>query len=140
MSETSHDQLHQPNALPGLVSLVASTGTLLCCALPALLVLVGLGAATASLLGSMPWLVVLSRNKGWVFGFAGILITLNGAYLYWLSPRLAARGTSCDLDEAQACYRAQRLSRRLFALSSLIYAVGVFVAFALGPILEWWSP
>jgi mercuric ion transport protein len=46
-----------------IVSLFASTGTLLCCALPALLVTLGLGAVVAGAVSSVPWLVPLSRNK-----------------------------------------------------------------------------
>ena len=49
------------------ISLFTSFGTLLCCALPSLLVLLGLGATVASFLSAVPWLVVLSRHKTWVF-------------------------------------------------------------------------
>jgi hypothetical protein len=49
------------------VSLFTSFGTLLCCALPSLLVLLGLGATVASFLTAVPWLVTLSRHKTWVF-------------------------------------------------------------------------
>lgn len=40
-----------------VLSLFASLGTLVCCALPSLFVLLGLGATLASLLSSAPWLV-----------------------------------------------------------------------------------
>jgi len=39
------------------LSLFTSLGTLLCCALPSLLVLFGLGATVASVLSEVPWLV-----------------------------------------------------------------------------------
>jgi len=45
------------------LSLFTSMGTLLCCALPSLLVLVGLGATVASVLSAAPWLVTLSGHK-----------------------------------------------------------------------------
>jgi mercuric ion transport protein len=51
----------------GYLSLFTSFGTLLCCALPSILVLVGLGATVASVLSSVPWLVTISRHKDWVF-------------------------------------------------------------------------
>jgi mercuric ion transport protein len=52
-------------------SLFTSLSTLLCCALPSLLVLLGLGATVASALSVLPWLVMLSRHKSWTFGVSG---------------------------------------------------------------------
>ena len=45
------------------VSLFASSSTLVCCALPALLVAVGAGAALSSLVSAVPQLVWLSEHK-----------------------------------------------------------------------------
>ena len=42
---------------------LASSGTLVCCALPALFVTVGAGAALSSLVSAVPQLVWLSENK-----------------------------------------------------------------------------
>ena len=53
------------------LSLFTSLGTLLCCALPSLLVLFGLGATVATVLSEVPWLVSLSHHKHWVFIVAG---------------------------------------------------------------------
>src|SRR5688572_11122802 len=55
------------------LSLFTSVGTLLCCALPSLLVLLGLGVTVASVLASAPWLATLSRHKSWVFGTSAVL-------------------------------------------------------------------
>ncbi len=55
------------------LSLFTSLSTLLCCALPSLLVLFGLGASVASFLSFAPWLVSLSRHKSWVFTISGAL-------------------------------------------------------------------
>jgi hypothetical protein len=51
------------SGLLSFLSLFTSFGTLLCCALPSLLVLLGLGATVASLLSAAPWLVSLSHHK-----------------------------------------------------------------------------
>src|SRR5262245_33783039 len=64
------------------LSLFTSFGTLLCCALPSLLVLLGLGATVASFLSAVPWLVTLSRHKTWVFAVSGVLIGSNLAFVY----------------------------------------------------------
>ncbi len=44
------------SALLSYFSLFTSFGTLLCCALPSLLVLFGLGASVVSMLSFLPWL------------------------------------------------------------------------------------
>ena len=46
-----------------VASLFASSSTLICCALPALLVALGAGAALSSLVSAVPQLVVLSEHK-----------------------------------------------------------------------------
>jgi mercuric ion transport protein len=114
-------------------SLFTSVGTLLCCALPSLLVLAGLGASVASTLSSLPWLVALSRHKHWTFSTSGALIALSFLNVYYFGPRL--RLNACDLQEDSACARATNLTKRLLWISAAIYAMGLFAAYALGPIL-----
>jgi hypothetical protein len=58
-------------------SLFTSSGTLVCCALPALLVALGAGAALSSLVSAVPALVVLSEYKEAVFIFAGVMHVLS---------------------------------------------------------------
>ena len=64
---TALTQASKRSALLSYFSLFTSVGTLLCCALPSLLVLFGLGASVASMLSFLPWLVTLSRHKQWTF-------------------------------------------------------------------------
>jgi mercuric ion transport protein len=122
-----------PSSLLSYFSLFSSVGTLLCCALPSLLVLAGLGASVASTLSSLPWLVTLSRHKNWIFAISGVLIGMSFLNMYYLAPRLRLR--ACSPDDPLACQDAGRLSNRLLWLSAAIYAVGFFSAYALGPIL-----
>lgn len=120
----------------GFLSLFTSCGTLICCALPSLLVLLGLGATVASFLSAAPWLVALSRHKDWVFAGSGTLIALNCAYVYALAPKL--RGDeACPVDEPTACGTADRVSRAVLWVSAAIYVVGFFTAYLLAPILVW---
>lgn len=119
-----------------IFSLFASLGTLVCCALPALLVLVGLGTSVASLLSAMPWLVTLSRHKALTFTVAGLLLAAAWAHRTMVAPRMAAREVGCPAEAAGACERASSVSRRLLRISTVLYAAGVFVAYALGPILR----
>src|SRR6185437_13518915 len=82
----------------GYLSLFTSVGTLLCCALPSLLVVLGLGATVASILSSVPWLVKFSHHKVWVFTTAGVLIALSFIQMYALSPRLRNNTVDCSPD------------------------------------------
>ena len=122
------------SAMLSYFSLFTSLSTLLCCALPSLLVLFGLGASVASILAFTPWLVTLSRHKAWTFSVSGTLIGVSFINLYYFVPRLKGGGV-CDVDDGSACRVASRVSKVLLWVSAGIYAVGFLVAYALGPIL-----
>ena len=124
---------NQRSRLLNYFSLFTSLSTLLCCALPSLLVLFGLGASVASMLSFMPWLVTLSRHKQWTFAISGVLIVLSFVNMYYISPRIRAKG--CSPDDPSACEEASNLSKALLWVSAGIYMIGIFVAYALGPIL-----
>ncbi len=123
------------DAVLGYLSLFTSVGTLLCCALPSLLVLLGLGATVASALSFLPWLVTLSHHKRVVFWVAGIMIALSFLYTYWWAPRLQRARTTCEENDP-ACGTASRLSRAMLWLAAGVYLTGFSVAYILGPILE----
>lgn len=124
------------SALLSYLSLFTSLGTLLCCALPSLLVLFGLGATVASFLTAVPWLVTLSPHKSWVFLISGLLIAVSFLYVYRIAPRLKAHGETCFIEDGQTpCDTATRLSRIALWVSAAIYAIGFFTAFVLGPLL-----
>jgi mercuric ion transport protein len=123
------------SAVLGYLSLFTSFGTLLCCALPSLLVLLGLGATVASVLSSIPWLVTLSRHKDWVFAVSGVMIAANFTYVYLVAPKLSGEGASCLPDQPGACEVASRAGRGVLWISGAIYVVGFFSAYLLGPLL-----
>jgi mercuric ion transport protein len=121
------------SALLSYFSLFTSLSTLLCCALPSLLVLFGLGASVASALSFMPWLVTLSRHKQWTFSVSGILIALSFVNMYYVAPRL--RPVECSPENPTGCAEASKFNKVILWVSASIYAVGAFVAYVLGPIL-----
>ncbi len=116
-------------------SLFTSFGTLLCCALPSLFVLFGLGATVASALSAAPWLVYLSHHKNWVFVIAGLLIASNFIYVYRIAPWLQMKNGACERDDSAACQTASRFSRVILWTSGCLYAIGWFSAYVLGPLL-----
>lgn len=117
----------QRSYLTAWCSLFTSTGTLLCCALPALLVSVGAGAALAGVVSAVPSLVVLSEYKEWVFGFSAVMLTVSGV-LQW-----RARNAPCPLDPelAAACTKTRRWSLWVYAGSVAIFVTGTLFAFVL---------
>jgi hypothetical protein len=119
------------DTLAPTLSLFASTSTLLCCALPALLVTLGLGASLAGFVSAAPWLVELSRWKGWLFAGSGLMLAGAG----WLTWR--ARSLPCPVDPAaaRACLRLRAVSAWMLGFSALIWAVGFFFAFLAADLL-----
>jgi mercuric ion transport protein len=122
-------------ALLNYFSLFSSFSTLICCALPSVLVLFGMGTAVASLLSAAPWLVRLSRHKIWTFSIAGTLIAASFVMTYVIAPRLRD-GESCDAGDLSTCGEVSKVSRFVLWGSALIWSGGFFVAYLLAPILE----
>ena len=129
-------RIRKQSGVLSYLSLFTSVGTLLCCALPSLLVLLGLGATVASVLSSATWLVTLSHHKVRVFTVAGVLITASLIQTYAISPRLRQDGQACSPEDQTACDTASRLSKVLLWVAVTIYAIGFFTAYVLGPILS----
>ena len=116
--------MKKDNLLSAL-SLFTSLSTLLCCALPALLVTLGAGATLAGLVSSAPWLVFLSKFKIWTFSIAGGLLLLAGVM------RWQARNAPCPIDaeQARACGRLRKISGWIYWCSVALYTTGFFFAF-----------
>ena len=113
------------SAVSAWLALAASSSTLICCALPALLVAMGAGAALSGLVSVFPQIVWLSEHKGAVFGTAVLLMGLGG-FLQWRN-----RSAPCPVDPAlrDACMRTRRMSLRIYLLSLLWLTVGAWFAF-----------
>jgi mercuric ion transport protein len=122
-------------ALLNYFSLFSSFSTLICCALPSVLVLLGMGTTVASLLSAAPWLVSLSRHKIWTFSIAGTLITLSFLATYMVAPRMR-QGEVCEAEDPTTCREVSKISRITLWGSAIIWTCGFFVAYLLGPILE----
>jgi len=114
------------------LALLASTGTLLCCALPIALVMLGLGATVAAISSSVPILVTLTLHKSWVFVTSAMLLSSSG----WL---LFRSGRECPADPqlAALCDRTLLWNRRIFWASVTIWGVGFFAAYLALPLRIW---
>jgi len=118
---------HARNAGVAMGTLLASSATLICCVLPAAMVSLGAGATLASLVSSMPQLVWLSQQKGWVFGTAAVLLAVSGVLLW------RGRSMPCPADPraARACARLRRAGSALYGIALVAFATGATFAFIL---------
>src|SRR5919106_5836222 len=80
--ESPMNDLHARNVWLVFGTLLASTTTLVCCVLPAVLVSLGAGAAVVGLVSTFPQLVWLSEHKALVFGIAGVLLAGSGVMIW----------------------------------------------------------
>ena len=126
-ADPSHDNqmIKSPSLFPAFISLFTSTGTLICCALPALLVSIGAGAVMAGLIEAVPHITWLGKHKTLVFTFAAMMIALSG-FIQW-----RARHLPCPTDpaKAKACLRTRRVSWIIWWISLAAFVVGAFFAF-----------
>jgi Na+/melibiose symporter-like transporter len=125
VTQNASDNSTQRTAWSSWVALFASSGTLICCALPALLVTLGAGAALSTLVSVLPGLVWLSEYKALLFGVAGVMLALSGT-LQWRT-----RFAPCPTDPAlrHACLRTRKTSARVYGLSLALYLIGGWMAF-----------
>ncbi|MDX1517168.1 MAG: hypothetical protein R3288_10035 [Woeseiaceae bacterium] len=108
------------------ILLLTTSGTLICCAIPILLVTLGMGAVVASLASTAPWLVTLSLHKAWIFAGSAALIG-GGAWAVYRS----GRACPAEPELAAACERADRWNRRFLWVSIIMWGVGFSAAYLL---------
>ena len=98
-------------------SLFASSSTLICCALPALFVALGAGAAFASLVSVFPFLIVLSKYKISITVFAFIMIVIAGYanYKTYYMP--------CPVDPklGRVCLQTRKRARVVYYVSVCLF-------------------
>ena len=123
--QSSLDPALKQNTVAAFLSLFTSGSTLICCALPALLVSIGAGAAMAGLVTTFPQIIWLSTHKVALFMFAALMLAAAGA-MQW-----RAKSLPCPADPAlaAACTRARKWSVRIYLFSVAMFATGVFFAF-----------
>lgn len=114
------------------LTLLASTGTLICCALPIILVTLGLGATVAALTSALPFLITLSQHKIWVFTFSGGMLGVSG----WLLHR-PGRTCPSDPEMAALCERAHVWNRRVYWVSVSLWVIGFSAAYLALPLRMW---
>lgn len=118
------------NDFLSILSLFTSISTLLCCALPTLLVVLGLGAVLAGIVSDFPLLIALSKNKSWIFLASAILMGINFYLIY---------GRKRENENCTACDVASRWSKIILWISVSLWIISFFVAYLLLPLIKLWE-
>ena len=125
MKPSSIKTVQGRGALVSTLTLLTSLSTLLCCALPAMLVAVGAGAVVAGLVSAVPQIVFLSEHKVALFSAAGAMLAASAGFRY------ASRNAPCPIEPglAAACTRLRRWGGVALYASIGVYLIGFFFAF-----------
>lgn len=129
MSKKSSDddllKVQERSSVVTFLSLFTSFGTLICCALPALFVALGMGAVLAGLTSTVPQIVWLSEHKIWLFSIAALMLLLSGISIY------ASRNSPCPVDPElrSVCLKGRKITALVFGFAVFCYLVGFFFAF-----------
>lgn len=105
------------------LSLFSSFSTLICCALPALLVTLGLGAALAGLVTNVPQLIWISEHKTPLFLFSFIMLLLNGVLRYY------SRFAACPTGQVIPCDTLYHISGIIYMISIVMFITGFCFAY-----------
>ena len=111
------------------LTLFTSSGTLVCCALPIILVTLGMGATVAALTSTFPFLIYLSLHKTWVFSLSAAMLALSA----WLIYR---PGQYCPSDPelARICEVSKIWNKRIYWFAFVIWCTGFFAAYIALPL------
>ena len=113
------------------LTLFITSSTLLCCALPILLVSLGFGAIVASLNFNIPGLVFLAEHKLWTLSLSALLLI----FLAWVIWR-PNQSCPADIQLAAQCQKAKLWNKRIFWLSVSIWSIGFFFSMLLLPLRQ----
>jgi len=111
--------------LGSLLSLFASSSTLICCAIPALLVSLGAGAALASLVSVFPQIVWISEHKEIIFSISAFLMIVTGV-IQWRNQKAPC---PMNIELRNACLKTRKVSLRIYLFSLALMVVGAWFAF-----------
>lgn len=111
----------------GAILLFTSIPTLICCAIPILLVSLGMGSVVATLYNDqLPILQWFGVNSALTFLISGAILFFSAWLIY--KPN---RSCPTDPELAKACRNAHKWNIRFFWLAATIWLVSAFTAFIL---------
>ena len=113
------------NHFISFLSFFSSFGTLFCCALPTLFVLLGAGAVFAGITSAIPQIGFITDHKDGIFIFAGTMISIN------LFLRFKNRNAPCPIDPnlAKSCKKFKKIGNIIFYISTTSFLIGLSFAY-----------
>ena len=111
----------------GLITLFASSSTLICCALPALFVLLGAGATFASIVNFFPQLIIVSQYKVTISIVTGVILVIAG----FLIKKASLLPCPTDPSLKDTCIKTRRRSRFIYLTSIVIFIFASFFTYIL---------
>lgn len=118
------------------IGLLFSITTLLCCALPVLLVMLGFDTAVATLVSAFPALITLTQYKHWLFLALLLSILMNGYLVYVRTPTPCPITINGSASEHTACAVTRVWNKKILWLSILLFLFGFFMAYRAQPLLQ----
>jgi mercuric ion transport protein len=118
-------------AVSAYLSLFTSFATLFCCALPALLVLLGLSlTSVTTFFTAIPGWQNFGQYEIWLFPLCGLLLAVGFYFAYVRQSRF--QGEVCEIpggSRESACSTATRWNRRTLWFSLFLYSLAVVMNF-----------
>ncbi len=122
MSELKNDKKTNVSIATGTVlAILGST----CCALPIILITLGLGGAMASFVSIFPWLVPLSKYKAITFFVTALILGYS-----WFQVK---RVSQCDVADAKRL----KWQKRILWFATIILIISIFAAYGYIPLMSW---
>ena len=111
----------------GIITLFASSSTLICCALPALFVSIGAGATLASMVNMFPQLIIISEYKIYITIGAVIILLIAGV----LIKKSELLPCPVDPELRDICLKTRKRSKTMYYISVIIFVSASFFTYLL---------
>jgi hypothetical protein len=111
--------------------LFTSISTIFCCALPIILVTLGMGAVFTILTTNFPFIIWLAEKSVYLFIIATIFLLIGG-YFIFIKPK------SCPSDKklAQICNKTRKFNKIIWLISVIILVISFFFKYILSIIFS----
>lgn len=119
-----------------VLALFTSSATLVCCALPILLVMLGLGATLAFISTHFQWLTMLSRYQFLVFLISGLFILMADWFVNKRKPNIC----TTNLKTKNHCQYLMKLNRIVIKIAVVFWSIGFISAYFLVYLYQWIKP
>jgi len=106
--------------------LFTSISTMLCCALPIILVTLGMGAVFASLTANFPFVTWLAERSIYLFVIATILLLIGGYFIF-------IKSQTCPADKklTDMCNKTKEFNKVIWWMSVITLAISYFFKYIL---------